>query len=84
MQVAAFIVMVAAWGSMFLWRGTAARLAQLIVFGLPSQASPFIFVCGPLTLLSQAGTILLVALGNEGGMDWPSSSSRTKRPPRRR
>lgn len=100
MKIAAFVVMVCAWGCLFMWRGTAARIAQLIVFGalgalftlaggfqywwnshmLPSQSSPFIFGCGLLTLLSQAGTLLQGVLGNEGGMDWPESTPRRPRP----
>ena len=104
MKVAAFLVMLAAWGCVFFWRGTAARVLQLIVFGLlgavftlaggfalwwdsgmrPSQASGFIFGCGLLTLLSQAGTVFFAVLGNEGGMEWPERSPRAKRPPRER
>jgi hypothetical protein len=34
----------------------------------PSDASPFLFGCGVLILLSQSGTFLLAALGNESGM----------------
>jgi hypothetical protein len=101
----AFLVMLAAWGCAFFWRGGWARVAQLIVFGLlgavftlaggfqywwnsgmrPSDASPFLFGCGVLTLLSQAGTILIAALGNEGGMPWPEKDTpRSTPPPSRR
>lgn len=34
MKVAAFLVMIAAWGCLFMWRSVPARVAQMIVFGL--------------------------------------------------
>jgi hypothetical protein len=102
LNVIAFLVLVAAWGCTFFWRGGWAGVVQLVVFGLlgagftlaggfqywwnsgmrPTDASPFLFGCGVLTLLSQAKTILIAVLGNEGGMDWPDSQ--TRRTPSRR
>jgi hypothetical protein len=49
----------------------------------PTDASPFLFGCGVLTLLSQAGTILIAVFSNEGGMPWPGEETpRRPRPPR--
>lgn len=104
MKVAALLVMLSAWGCVFLWRATAARLAQLIVFGLlgavftlaggfaywwdsnmrPDQSSSFIFVCGLLTLLSQAGTVLAAVFADTMQIDGPRRTlHRPKRPPPR-
>jgi hypothetical protein len=108
MQVAAFIVMAAAWASLFFWRSTPARLAQLIVFGLlgavftlaggfaywwdshmqPSRSSPFLFGGGLLTLLSQAGTVLMAVFRDDSDVPWRDSpgrrtKARPKQPPRR-
>jgi Na+/melibiose symporter-like transporter len=105
MKVAALLVMISAWGCVFLWRGTAARLAQLIVFGLlgtvftlaggftywwdshmrPDQSSSFLFVCGLLTLLSQAGTLLAAVFNDLSEIDAPRRTMpRPKRPQDRR
>jgi len=45
---------------------------------LPSQKSTLILVCGVLTLLSQAGTLLQGMLSAEGGSEWPSSHKRRR------
>jgi hypothetical protein len=37
----------------------------------PTQASPFLLICGLLTLASQAGAVLRGVLENEGGFHWP-------------
>ena len=106
MNVIAFLVVIAAWGCTFFWRGGWARVAQLIVFGLlgalftiaggfqywwnsgmrPSDASPFLFGCGVLILLSQAGTVLVAVLDTEGIMPWPGDGPRApkRRPPAKR
>jgi hypothetical protein len=106
MNVIAFLVLIAAWGCTFFWRGGWARVAQLVVFGLlgavftiaggfqywwnsgmrPDEASPFLFGCGVLILLSQAGTIVLGVIGNETGMPWPGDEPRppTRQPPVKR
>jgi hypothetical protein len=42
----------------------------------PSDTRPFLFGCGVLILLSQAGTFLLAAIGNETGMRWPGDDPR--------
>ena len=87
MKVFAVLVVISAWACVFLWRGTAARVTQLIVFGLlgtiftlaggfdygwdsnlrPEQSSSLPFVCGVLTLLPQAGTLLMAMadMGNQ-------------------
>lgn len=38
---------------------------------LPGEQSAFILICGVGTLASQAGTILVAVLGDEGGTEWP-------------
>jgi hypothetical protein len=105
MKVAALLVMISAWGFVILWRGTAARWVQFIVFGLlgavftlaggfaywwdsnmrPDQSSSLIFVCGVLTLLSQAGTVLTAVFDDTMQIDGPRRTvHRSKRPPPRR
>lgn len=99
MKVAALLVMIGAWACVFLWRGSAARLAQLIVFGLlgtvftlaggfalwwnsnmqPSQSSSFIFVCGLLTLLSQAGTLMAAVFHDLSEIEGPGRTPRARR-----
>lgn len=37
----------------------------------PSQKSPFLLICGALTLAAQAMTVLRGVLENEGGAPWP-------------
>lgn len=37
---------------------------------LPSQKSALILICGLLTLLAQAGTIIYGIFANEGGTEW--------------
>lgn len=53
----------------------------------PADASLFLFGYGVLTLLSQAGTVVIAVLSNEGGMsgpsDWPRPNKRAKKPPLR-
>jgi hypothetical protein len=101
MKAAALLVMIGAWGCVFFWRGSAARLVQLIVFGalgavftlaggfaywwdshmMPSRSSSFIFVCGLLTLLSQAGTLLAAVFDDMNVIDAPRRTlPRPKRP----
>lgn len=55
----------------------------------PSRSSPFIFGCGLLTLLSQAGTVLMAVLRDTSEVPWPDSReprtrARRKQPPHRR
>jgi hypothetical protein len=45
---------------------------------LPSQKSALILVCGLLTLLSQAGTLLQGMLSDEGGSEWAPPSKRRR------
>jgi hypothetical protein len=101
MKVIALLVVIGAWACVFLWRGTAARVAQLIVFGLlgtvftlaggfaywwdshmrPDQSSSLLFVCGLLTLLPQAGTLLMAMVHDE--IKVPQRAVRQKRRPPR-
>ncbi len=105
MKIAALLVMISAWACVFLWRGTAARVVQLIVFGLlgtvftlaggfaywwdshmrPDQSSSLLFVCGLLTLLSQAGTLLSAVFHDLSEIDAPRRTlPRPGRPKARR
>jgi len=44
----------------------------------PSEKSPFLLICGILTLASQASTMLVGFLGDEGGTSWPDRPGRRK------
>lgn len=60
----------------FLLLGTLLALAGGFSYGWdsgmrPTKASPTVFICGLLTLASQAGNLLRAVFEGEGGTDWP-------------
>jgi uncharacterized membrane protein YccC len=102
MKAVAVLVVISAWACLFFWRGTVARVTQLIVFGvlgtiftlaggfaywwdshmMPSQSSSLIFVCGVLTLLPQAGTLLMAMADHEIEVPQRAERRPKRRPPR--
>ena len=94
MKFFAVMTVIAAWGSVLLWRESVGGLLRALLVALflglgvlltlaggfaywwdsgmrPTQASPFLLICGLLTLASQAGAVLRGMLENEGGVHWP-------------